>query len=113
VNIAVLSEGRVLDGFESEHGLSFLIEVDQKMILFDTGASDLFRQNSAKLGIDLEKVDRIVLSHGNWDHGNGLEHMAGKRLICYPGCFDKRFRSCRQYKEGAGYYLWLRPLGHM
>jgi len=87
-----------MDGFDSEHGLSFLIEVDQKMILFDTGASDLFRHSAAKLGIDLEKVDRIVLSHGHWDHGNGLEHMEDKRLICHPGCFDKRYR-----KSGEGY----------
>ncbi len=83
---------RAMDGFESEHGLSFLIEVDQLKILFDTGASDLYIRNATKLGIDLEEVDRIVLSHGHWDHGNGLEHIAGKRLICHPGCFDKRFR---------------------
>jgi 7,8-dihydropterin-6-yl-methyl-4-(beta-D-ribofuranosyl)aminobenzene 5'-phosphate synthase len=87
-----------MDGFESEHGLSFLIEVDQHKILFDTGASDLYIRNATKLGIDLEEVDRIVLSHGHWDHGNGLEHIAGKRLICHPACFDKRFR-----KSGGGY----------
>jgi len=92
VNLTVLSEMRAMDGFGSEHGLSFLIEVDQKAILFDTGASDLFRHSAAKLGIDLEEVDRIVLSHGHWDHGNGLKFLEGKPLICHPGCFDKRFR---------------------
>ena len=94
----VLSEVRAMDGFGSEHGLSFLIEVDQKMILFDTGASDLYKKSAAKLGIDLEEVDRIVLSHGHWDHGNGLQYMEGKRLICHPGCFVKRYR-----KSGDGY----------
>jgi 7,8-dihydropterin-6-yl-methyl-4-(beta-D-ribofuranosyl)aminobenzene 5'-phosphate synthase len=89
---------RAMDGFESEHGLSFLIEVDQKMILFDTGASDVYRKNAARLGIDLEEVDRIVLSHGHWDHGNGLEHMEGIPLICHPGCFVKRYR-----KSGESY----------
>ncbi|MDF1573839.1 MAG: MBL fold metallo-hydrolase [Bacteroidales bacterium] len=92
MNLTVLSEKRAMDGFDSEHGLSFLIEVDQKMILFDTGASDLFVHSAAKLGIDLERVDRIVLSHGHWDHGNGLEYLKGKALICHPGCFDKRYR---------------------
>ena len=92
---------RAMDGFESEHGLSFLIEVDQHKILFDTGASDLYIRNATKLGIDLEEVDRIVLSHGHWDHGNGLEHLAGKRLICHPACFDKRFR------KSGGAYLGL------
>lgn len=89
---------RAMDGFESEHGLSFLIEVDQKKILFDTGASDLYKRNAAKLGIDLSAVDRIVLSHGHWDHGNGLEYIEGKPLICHPGCFVKRYR-----KSGDGY----------
>lgn len=89
---------RAMDGFESEHGLSFLIEVDQKKILFDTGASDLYKRNAAKLGIDLSAVDRIVLSHGHWDHGNGLEYIEGKPLICHPGCFEKRYR-----KSGDGY----------
>lgn len=87
-----------MDGFKSEHGLSFLIEVDQKMILFDTGASDVYKINAARMGIDLGKVDRIVLSHGHWDHGNGLEHMEGLPLICHPGCFVKRYR-----KSGDGY----------
>jgi 7,8-dihydropterin-6-yl-methyl-4-(beta-D-ribofuranosyl)aminobenzene 5'-phosphate synthase len=83
---------RALDGFGFEHGLSFLIEVDQHKILFDTGASDLFKRNAARLGIDLQDTDRIVLSHGHWDHGNGLEFMEGKTLICHPGCFVKRYR---------------------
>lgn len=95
--LTVLSEVRAMAGFESEHGLSFLIEVDQKKILFDTGASNLFIRSAARLGIDLEEVDRIVLSHGHWDHGNGLEYMEGKTLICHPDCFVKRFR-----KKGEG-----------
>jgi len=98
MNLRVLSERRAMDGFESEHGLSFLIQVDQKLILFDTGASDLFKINAARLGIDLEDVDRIILSHGHWDHGNGLEHLKGKPLICHPGCFAKRYR-----KSGKDY----------
>lgn len=98
MHLKVLSERRAMDGFESEHGLSFLIEVDQKKILFDAGASDLFIRNAARLGIDLEEVDRIVLSHGHWDHGNGLEHIEGKPLICHPGCFAKRYRkSSKEY----------------
>ncbi len=92
MNLTVLSEVKAMDGFESEHGLSFLIEVDQKKILFDTGASNLFIRSAARLGIDLEEVDRIVLSHGHWDHGNGLEYMGGLPLICHPDCFVKRYR---------------------
>jgi len=100
VKLKVLSERKARDGFESEHGLSFLIEVDQKLILFDTRASELFKRNAARLGVNLEEVDRIVLSHGHWDHGNGLKYIQGKTLICHPGCFVKRYRESEEDNLG-------------
>jgi len=75
----------------AEHGLSFLIE-DSRKILFDVGPSDIFLKNSKKLNIDLEEIDTIVLSHGHWDHGNGLKFIKNKKLICHPECFIKRYR---------------------
>jgi len=92
MELTVLSEVKALKGFGFEHGLSFLVETDQKRFLFDTGASGLFIQSAARLGIDMEQVDRIILSHGHWDHGNGLMHLKDKSLICHPGCFVKRYR---------------------
>jgi 7,8-dihydropterin-6-yl-methyl-4-(beta-D-ribofuranosyl)aminobenzene 5'-phosphate synthase len=92
LKISVLSEVKAMEGFGFEHGLSFMIEAGQKKILFDTGASDLYIRSAAKMGINLEQIDYIVLSHGHWDHGNGLRYIDGKPLICHPGCFVKRFR---------------------
>jgi 7,8-dihydropterin-6-yl-methyl-4-(beta-D-ribofuranosyl)aminobenzene 5'-phosphate synthase len=37
-------------------------------------------------------VNRIVLSHGHYDHGNGLQFLEGQVLVCHPGCFVKRYR---------------------
>ncbi|MFN2313459.1 MAG: hypothetical protein ABR531_03320, partial [Bacteroidales bacterium] len=37
-------------------------------------------------------IDFIILSHGHFDHGNGLEHLQSGTLICHPGCFIKRYR---------------------
>jgi len=56
----------------AEHGLSLYIETSEKKILFDTGQSGLFIQNAQKLGIDIEDVDILVLSHGHYDHTGGL-----------------------------------------
>jgi len=75
----------------AEHGLSLLIE-DGKKILFDVGPSAIFLRNSKKLNVNLDETDTIVLSHGHWDHGNGLKFIKSKKLICHPGCFIKRYR---------------------
>jgi 7,8-dihydropterin-6-yl-methyl-4-(beta-D-ribofuranosyl)aminobenzene 5'-phosphate synthase len=75
----------------AEHGLSFLIE-DDKKILFDVGPSEIFLKNSKKLNINLDEIDTVILSHGHWDHGNGLKFIKNKKLICHPECFIKRFR---------------------
>ena len=55
-----------------EHGLCFYIETKNHKLLFDTGASDLHIQNAERLGVDLQAVDTVILSHGHYDHGGGL-----------------------------------------
>jgi 7,8-dihydropterin-6-yl-methyl-4-(beta-D-ribofuranosyl)aminobenzene 5'-phosphate synthase len=37
-------------------------------------------------------VDTVVLSHGHWDHGNGLLYLKKKNLITHPAAFIRRFR---------------------
>lgn len=55
-----------------EHGLSFYIETDRHKLLLDTGATDAFLNNAAKLSVDLKAVDTVILSHGHYDHGGGI-----------------------------------------
>jgi 7,8-dihydropterin-6-yl-methyl-4-(beta-D-ribofuranosyl)aminobenzene 5'-phosphate synthase len=57
----------------SEHGLSLYIEANGRKILFDVGASELFFENAKKLDADISDVDYLVISHGHYDHGGGLE----------------------------------------
>ncbi|MDA3892154.1 MAG: MBL fold metallo-hydrolase [Salinivirgaceae bacterium] len=80
----------------AEHGLSYVIDFD-KQILFDTGQSDLFVKNAKQMQIDIDEINTVVLSHGHYDHGNGLSMLKNKKLICHPDVFTHRF-SGKQHK---------------
>ncbi len=69
MKIAVLCNDEAREGFFSEHGLSLLIDEET---LFDTGTSDVAVINAEKMGVDLGKVKRVIISHGHYDHGGGL-----------------------------------------
>ncbi|MGM0396489.1 MAG: MBL fold metallo-hydrolase [Bacillota bacterium] len=58
--------------YEAEHGLCLYIEFKDKKILFDAGETDKFIQNAAKMGVDIEDIDMMILSHGHYDHGGGI-----------------------------------------
>lgn len=65
-------------GLATEHGLSLLLEFFcrsslKHSILFDCGAGPAFAANAAALGLSLDEVSALVLSHGHYDHGGGLE----------------------------------------
>lgn len=92
MKISVLAENYAGVYTRAEHGLSYLIEYEGKKVLFDSGQSDLFLENASKMGLKTGEADFIVLSHGHFDHGNGLEYLTHGNLICHPGCFTKRFR---------------------
>lgn len=92
LQISVLTDNHAGAFIPAEHGLSYLIEYDGLRILFDTGQSDMFLKNSGLMKEDLSDLDLTVLSHGHFDHGNGLGFLKGGRLICHPACFVKRYR---------------------
>lgn len=100
VRIVVLNDNRKNNPqLENEHGLSLYIEVDGYKILLDAGQTDIFKKNAKKLGVNLDDLDTIVLSHGHYDHGNGLKHIDKKiPLICCPGC------DCYRVSKRTGNY---------
>lgn len=54
-------------------GFSCLIEGTEKTILFDSGTRpDILLHNANALGVDLKKVEQIVISHDHQDHIGGL-----------------------------------------
>ena len=57
-------------------GFSALVEHDGKRILFDTGNdAAIFEHNVKALGVDLTKLDFVVISHRHADHATGLRYV--------------------------------------
>lgn len=93
MKLTVLTENVAGGRFLAEHGLSYIIEHKGEKILFDTGHSDVFLHNAELLGVDIQNdIDTVVLSHGHWDHGDGLQYLQDKVLYCHPLVFMKRYR---------------------
>lgn len=60
-------------GLTRDWGFAALIEYQGKRILFDTGNNaDVFALNVRRLGIDLKRLDLVVISHRHGDHTAGL-----------------------------------------
>ena len=64
-------------GCVCEHGLSIYVETDRHRLLVDTGATGAILDNARVLGIDLTRVDTVILSHGHYDHAGGILSFAG------------------------------------
>lgn len=71
-------------GLLGEHGASFFIEADEHCLLLDTGQGLTLQHNAARLGIALERVTAVALSHGHYDHTGGLETV----IDCTGGAVD-------------------------
>ncbi|MBI9090228.1 MAG: MBL fold metallo-hydrolase [Desulfobacterium sp.] len=82
-------------GITGEHGFAALIEKGDTKILLDTGQGMTLKPNADALGIDLESIDTIVLSHGHFDHTGGLPDVLypprGVKIIAHPRVFDEKY----------------------
>lgn len=74
MKVTVLIENTAPEGcgLTSEAGLALYIEYRGKKLLLDAGSSGAFADNARRLGVDLAGVELAVLSHGHFDHADGL-----------------------------------------
>jgi len=97
LRITTLSENTAGAGnLLAEWGLSILVETDKVNILLDTGASISASHNADILGIDLSKIDKIVLSHSHYDHTGGLRQVLRKmrgevEVIAHPDIWAAKY----------------------
>jgi 7,8-dihydropterin-6-yl-methyl-4-(beta-D-ribofuranosyl)aminobenzene 5'-phosphate synthase len=118
----------VPDALIAEPGFSALVRFEkngrERTLLFDTGVSPTgMVENMRRLGLSLQDVEVIVLSHGHWDHVTGMEGVAralgrtelpvmihpefwSRRRISFPGLDPAELPSAsRSALEGAGFEI--------
>jgi 7,8-dihydropterin-6-yl-methyl-4-(beta-D-ribofuranosyl)aminobenzene 5'-phosphate synthase len=82
-------------GTKADWGFACLIEGTEKTILFDTGTQpDIFWHNIQTLGVDVTKVDVVVITHEHGDHTGGLWTFLEKKKnvpVYVPASFSKEF----------------------
>ena len=58
---------------QADWGFSALVEVEERKILFDTGANGrILLSNMEKLRVNPEEIEDVFISHPHWDHTGGL-----------------------------------------
>lgn len=84
LEILPLYEKASLAELQSGHGVSYLIRTDTTTILFDLGnnistaSPSPLVQNMTSLGISMDEIDLIVISHRHPDHVGGQNWYANK-----------------------------------
>lgn len=93
-----------MTGLKSEHGLSLFLEFDREKILFDCAQSNLLIKNAELLGVDLKTLDKIIISHGHYDHTGGLlavlKYIKKEvKVYCSPKIFEKKLSETKDKKQ--------------
>ena len=96
--LVVLVEDRAGPPCEAAHGLSLWLESGGAVLLVDTGPDPgVLTRNAARLGLDLGRVEAVLLSHGHYDHTGGLPAVVAARggrplrVFMHPSAVRERF----------------------
>lgn len=108
LRITTLSENTaVFPGMLAERGLSILVETDDLNVLLDTSASISVPHNAPLFSLDLSSIDKIVLSHGHYDHTGGLKEVlkqVGKQIdvIAHPDIWAQKYACGQGFERYIG-----------
>ncbi|MGM9583108.1 MAG: MBL fold metallo-hydrolase, partial [Phascolarctobacterium sp.] len=77
-----------------EPALSIYIENAGNKYLFDTGYTDVYVKNAAAMGLSLDDLEAVIISHGHNDHTGGLAYFPNSntkpKLVAHPGIMDAK-----------------------
>lgn len=100
ISILVENTTQHMDMF-GEWGLAMAVETDSKRYLFDTGSHGTIINNSRVMGISLDGLDGIILSHGHSDHTGGMMQILDQHKVPVVYAHSKVFAQ-RPIPAGPG-----------
>jgi 7,8-dihydropterin-6-yl-methyl-4-(beta-D-ribofuranosyl)aminobenzene 5'-phosphate synthase len=89
LELAVVCEHEHEEGFKGEAGVSYLLRTDQGALLYDIGFGaqhTTFADNTSRMGLKMEDVDALAISHLHADHMGGLKAQRS-REVSLPAAF--------------------------
>lgn len=93
-------------GTVGEHGFACFIETEAGNYLFDAGQGQGIGHNARLLGKDLSRINAILLSHGHYDHTEGLPEVLRQTgpvdVFAHPGIFAERYAVDRHGRHFIG-----------
>lgn len=106
LQFTILSENTVkMNDLLAEWGLSIFIKTEKIKILYDCGKSITAAHNAQRIGINLNEIDVILLSHSHYDHTGGLLEILSRinkeqiDIIVHPQIWAERYNRSQGEKD--------------
>ena len=94
-SLTVIVDNKAAEGLVAEHGYSLYIEAAGDRILLDTGEQNALLPNCEALGVNLDEIDHLVISHGHYDHTGGIaavvERSRDVDIYLHSAAFQPRY----------------------
>ena len=87
LELTVVVEQRAADGFEGEPGVSYLLASDRGTLLMDVSfgpGGRAFSHNWPRLGLSMDDLDAVLITHLHVDHMGGLEATRRNEVLVPP-----------------------------
>ncbi len=84
LDMTVVVDEKAEEGFSGEAGVSYLFRSDQGSLLYDVAFGPerpAFIHNATKLGVKMDQIDSLCISHLHPDHMGGLKASRTKSVI--------------------------------
>jgi 7,8-dihydropterin-6-yl-methyl-4-(beta-D-ribofuranosyl)aminobenzene 5'-phosphate synthase len=108
-NGKVIQPGKSVNRAIAEHGFAMSIQIKENeethLFLLDTGGlTQAITENSKQFNVNLNDVEKLVLSHGHFDHFGGLtsvipELKEGTKFYLNPDCYQQFFAAVTEIGE--------------